>query len=291
MNRSLGFAERMGDIIIWIILALVALAIIIPLWYVVMISLTPFTVWAEQGNSLFLSPTQITFTAYERLLTSPRLPRAFMVSVFVTTVGTFVNLVLTTLMAYPLSRKRFALRKPILALVLFTMLFSGGLVPTYLIVRGLGMLNTYWALILPGAISAFNLLVVRAFFMSLPDEMEEAAIIDGATDWQVFLRIVLPLSKPVLATIGLFYAVGHWNSFFDAIIYIQDSSMHPLQVVLRQILTSSVSEYMDAAAAQASNTDAIRMAAVVLATIPVLIIYPFLQRYFTKGVLLGSVKE
>jgi putative aldouronate transport system permease protein len=291
MERSLGIGERLWDVSIWVILGVISLMIFIPLWYVLMISLTSFDVWAQQGNSLFVSPSALTLDAYARLFSSPRLPRAFGVSAFITILGTTVNLVFTTLMAYPLSKKRFALRNPILLMVLFTMLFNGGLVPTYLIVRDLGLLNTYWALILPGAISAFNLLVMKQFFQSLPIELEEAARIDGATEFQVFRRIVLPLSKPILATIGLFYAIGHWNAFFDALIYIRDSNMHPLQVVLRQLLSASLSEYVDARSVVPTNTQAVRMAAVVIAIIPVMVIYPFLQRYFTKGVLLGSVKE
>lgn len=257
-----------------------------------MVSVTPFEVWVRTGGSFFVPPSEVTFEAYRQLLGSWRLPRAFFVSVYITVLGTALNLFATTLMAYPLSKKSFRLRNPLLLFVLFTALFSGGLVPTYLVVQKLGLMNTYWALMLPNLISVFNLLVMKAFFQGLPAEIEEAAKIDGASDWHILWRIVLPLSKPILATIGLFYAVGHWNSFFDAILYISDADKLPLQVVLRQILSAgNLNSYVPADAVETAPTESLRMAAVVLTTIPILLVYPFLQRYFTAGVLLGSVKE
>ena len=291
MTRSMGFAEKAFDVVVWIILALVTLAVILPLWYLIMVSLTPFEIWSRTGGSLFVPPAQWTFEGYKQLLTSARLPRAFGVSVFITTVGTALNLIATTLLAYPLSKKEFKLRQPLLLAVLFTTLFSGGLVPTYLVVRQLNLINSYWALMLPGLISAFNLLVMKAFFQNLPDEIEEAARIDGASDWQVLWNIVLPLSKPILATVGLFYAVAHWNSFFDAILYITNTEMHPLQVVLRSILSAgNINEYVNPDAAVMPQ-ETLRMAAVVLTTLPLLFVYPLLQKHFTAGTLLGSVKE
>jgi putative aldouronate transport system permease protein len=291
MMRSMGFGEKMFDVGVWVILILITLAVIIPLWYLVMISLTPFEVWTRTGGSLFIAPWEMTLDGYKQLLTSARLPRAFGVSVFITLVGTLLNLIFTTLMAYPLSKTNFPLRKPLLLAVLFTTLFSGGLVPTYLVVRQLGLLNTYWALMLPGVISAFNLLVMIAFFRNLPAEIEEAATMDGASDWQVLWQIVLPLSKPILATVGLFYAVVHWNSFFDAILYISNAEMQPLQVVLRSILSAgNINEYVDPDAALMPQ-ETLRMAAVVLTTLPLLLVYPLLQKHFTAGTLLGSVKE
>ncbi len=289
--RSMGFAERMFDAMVWFTLGTICIIIIIPLVYVVSISVTPFEVWAENGMQLFINPSDVTFDAYERLMSSPRLPRAFLVTFYITAMGTFINLVMTTVMAYPLSKQRFLIRNPITLLVLFTMMFGGGLIPTYLIVRDLGMINTFWALMIPNAISQFNLLVMIAFFRTLPQELEDAARIDGGGDLLVFFRIALPLSKPALATIGLFYAVGHWNAFFNALIYIQDADKQPLQIVLRQILQSvRGTEFIEATAASAASSGSVQMAAVILASIPILLVYPFLQRYFTKGVLLGSVK-
>ncbi len=291
MIRSMGFGEKLFDAAIWAVLALVALVVMLPLWYLVMMSVTPFEIWSRTGGTLFVPPSQMTLEGYRQLLASVRLPRAFVVSLFVTLGGTALNLAFTTLLAYPLSRRGFPLRTPILLAVIFTMLFSGGLIPSYLVVRQLGLLNTYWALVLPNLVSGFNLLVMKAFFESLPHEIEEAARIDGASDWQVLWQIVLPLSKPILATVGLFYAVGHWNSFFDAILYISDAKMQPLQVVLRSILSAgNVNEYADPDAVF-MPLDTLRMAAVVLATLPLLFVYPWLQKHFTAGTLLGSVKE
>lgn len=289
--RSMGFGEKVWDVSIVVILSLITLAVILPLWYLVIISVTPFEVWTRTGGSLFISPAEMTIEGYRQLLSSARLPRAFGVSVFVTTVGTALNLAATMLLAYPLSKRDFPLRQPLLLAVLFTTLFSGGLVPTYLVVRQLGLLNTYGALWFPGLISAFNLLVMRAFFENLPQEIEEAAKMDGASDWQVLWQIVVPLSKPILATVGLFYAVAHWNSFFDAVLYITKAEMQPLQVVLRSILSAgNVNEFVDPEAAMMPQ-ETLRMAAVVLSTIPLLVVYPFLQKHFAAGTLLGGVKE
>jgi len=283
--------ERVFDAVIMIILGLFALSVIIPFWYVIVMSLTPLEVWSNARGAFFPPLDKITFAGYEQLLTSARLPRSFAVSVGVTVVGTTLNLLVTTMMAYPLSLAHFRLRGPILIAVLFTLLFNGGLIPTYLLVRDLGLMDTYWALILPGLVSAWNLLVMKAFFEGLPPELRDAARIDGASDWQVFWQIVLPLSKPILATIGLFYAVAHWNEFFNAILYIQSSEKQPLQIVLRELLSSgNMNEFVDINVRAVVPTQSLRAAAVIIAVVPMLLVYPFLQRHFTKGVLLGSIK-
>ncbi len=283
--------ERVFDGIIIIVLALFALTVIIPFWYIIVMSLTPLEVWSKTRTAFFPPLDKITFAGYEQLLTSARLPRSFAVSVGITVVGTALNLLVTTMMAYPLSLSHFRLRGPILIAVLFTLLFSGGLIPTYLLVRDLQLMDTYWALILPGLVSAWNLLVMKAFFEGLPPELRDAARIDGASDWQVFWQIVLPLSKPILATIGLFYAVAHWNEFFNAILYIQSSEKQPLQIVLRELLSSgNMNEFVDINVRSIVPTQSLRAAAVIIAVVPMLMVYPFLQRHFTKGVLLGSIK-
>jgi putative aldouronate transport system permease protein len=290
--RSVGWGERLWDVGVIALLLAICTVVVLPLWYVLMISLTPFDVWTRTGGSLFILPTEFSFEAYRQLLSSWRLPRALLVSVSITTVGTLLNLIATVLFAYPLSKKSFKLRNPLLLFVLFTMLFNGGLVPTYLVVQQLGLLDTYGSLIWPGLISGFNLLVMKSFFQSLPGELEDAARIDGASDLTILWRIVLPLSTPILATIGLFYAVAHWNTFFEAILYISDPAKHPLQVVLREILSAgNMNAFVPSDALETAPTEALRMAAVVLTSIPILLVYPFLQRHFTSGVLLGSVKE
>lgn len=291
MDRSIGWSEKAFDVAVWISLILAVLAAVVPLWYVLVISVTPFDVWSRTRGTFFIPLTDITFEGYRQLFETGRLPRAFGVSVFITTAGTALNLIVTTLMAYPLSRREFKLRNPLLLFVLFTLLFNGGLIPTYLVVRSMGLLDTYWSLMLPNLVSVFNLLVMKAFFENLPAEIQDAAKVDGASELRVFWDVVLPLSKPILATIGLFYAVAHWNSFFDAVLYISSSEKLPLQVVLRDILSAgNLNEYVGVEAAESVPTQTLRMAAVVITVIPILIIYPFLQKHFTKGVLLGSIK-
>lgn len=291
MFRSYGWKDYIADGIIWLLLIALAILVIIPIWNVVVTSITPFSVWSVNRGSLLLPLDQVTFEAYRQIFTSPRIPRSLTISVFITAAGTILNVILTVLMAYPLAKKNFVLRNPLLLMVLFTMMFSGGLIPMYLLVRDLDLFDSFWALILPNAISPFNLLVIKSFFQNIPQELEDAAYVDGASDLQILIQVVLPISKPVLATIALFYAIGHWNAFFDAIIYLQDQNMMPLQVVLRQLLTTGINEFIDAHAEVAVQTEAIRMAAVIVAMVPVLIVYPFVQRYFTTGVLLGSIKE
>jgi len=245
-------------------------------------------------RSFFLIPKVFSFSAYEYIFSSSTIFRSIGVSIFVTVAGTLVNLFFTLTMAYPLSRSDFWGRNVMMNMVIFSMLFGGGMIPTYLVIRGLGLLDSYWALMLPGAISAFNLIVVKNFFQQMPPGLEEAARIDGCSDLGVLWRIVLPLSKPVIATFALFYAVGHWNNFFSALLYISDSDKWPLQVMLRQIVLLSQASVGDMANMDPNFVQppeqSIKMAVIVVGTIPILLVYPFLQKHFAKGVMLGSIK-
>ncbi|WP_342556433.1 carbohydrate ABC transporter permease [Paenibacillus sp. FSL R7-0652] len=245
-------------------------------------------------RSFFLIPKVFSFSAYEYIFSSSTIFRSIGVSVFITVAGTLVNLFFTLTMAYPLSRSDFWGRSVLMNMVIFSMLFGGGMIPTYLVIRGLGLLDSYWALMLPGAISAFNLIVVKNFFQQMPPGLEEAARIDGCSDLGVLWRIVLPLSKPVIATFALFYAVGHWNNFFSALLYISDSDKWPLQVMLRQIVLLSQASVGDMANMDPNFVQppeqSIKMAVIVVGTIPILLVYPFLQKHFAKGVMLGSIK-
>jgi len=291
MLRRQGRNEVWFDAGVMTILFLLCLAVLIPFWYVIVMSITPLDVWSRSGGSLLVPLDKITFAGYEQLLTSARLPRSFGVSIYVTVVGTLLNLVVTTMMAYPLSLPYFRLRTPLTVLILFTLLFQGGLIPDYLLVKNLHLMDTYWALMLPTLVSAWNLLVMKAFFENLPGELRDAAKTDGASEWQVFLDVVLPLSKPILATIGLFYAVSHWNEYFHALLYITSTDKQPLQIVLREILSAgNTNEFVDVNRAQSMPVQSLRAAAVVIALVPMLIVYPFLQKHFTKGVLIGSIK-
>ena len=213
--------------------------------------------------------------------------RSLGISIGVTAVGTVINLFFTTTMAYGLSRSNLIGKKVLLNMVLFTMVFGGGMIPTFLVVKGLGMYDTYASLILPGAISAYNMLIVRNFFMELPAGLEEAASIDGCTDIGIFAKIALPLSLPCLATFGLFYAVGHWNNYFGALLYLGDSDKYPFQLVLRNLVMQTAE---DSADGEDLPSETLKMAVIVVGTVPILIVYPFLQKHFAAGVMVGAIK-
>ncbi|PFG44285.1 putative aldouronate transport system permease protein [Isoptericola jiangsuensis] len=242
-------------------------------------------------RSFILVPYDFTLDAYKYILATSTIFRAMGVSLFVTIVGTFVSLLLTSLMAYALSKKYLRGRRVINFLVVFTMLFSGGMIPTFIVVQSLGLIDSLWALILPVAINAFNFVIMRSFFQAIPESLEEAARIDGCSDLGTFFRIVLPLSLASIATIGLFYAVGYWNTYQNAILYINDSTKWPIQVLLRQIVIVASGVNGDASAVDVvPPAQSVKMAVIVIATLPMLLVYPFIQRYFVKGALIGSVK-
>ncbi|WP_150267044.1 carbohydrate ABC transporter permease [Paenibacillus tepidiphilus] len=288
--RSAG--EKAFDVFNYIFLGIIGIAAILPFLFVVAGS---FATEAEiTKRAVFLIPTTFTLDSYRFIFSTDTIVRSIGVSLYVTVIGTIVNLFFTVTMAYPMAKRHLMGRNTILNLVIFTMLFGGGMIPTYLVIRDLHLLDTLNALILPGAISAFNLIIVKNFFQEMPIEVEEAARIDGCTELGLLWRIVLPLSKPVLATFTLFYAVGHWNNFFSALLYINDPTKWPLQVMLRQIVMLS-----QTAAGDLSSMDpnfvqppeqAIKMAVIVVGTLPIMCVYPFLQKHFAKGVMLGSVK-
>ena len=285
MTRVRRQNDRAFDRTVNAFLIAVLLITLIPLLYVLAVSVTPL------GRTPSLLPGPVSLNAYAELLKQPALIRALGNSVFLTLSGVLISMILTVCTAYPLSRPDLPGRKFLTGVILFTFLFSAGLIPLYLVIRDLHMLNTYWALLLHGAVSVYNLLVMKNFFQNLPESLEEAAKIDGASDLQVLWHIVLPLSKPILLTIGLFYAVTQWNSFFEPVLYLSDARMMPLPVVLRDILTGlNSAEYVESAATTTAPPDALKMAAVVLTTIPMLLVYPWIQRYFTSGTLSGGVK-
>ncbi|MFX3650885.1 MAG: carbohydrate ABC transporter permease [Paenibacillus sp.] len=285
-------AGKVFDIFNYVMLGILGILTVLPFLYIIGNS---FATEAEiTSRQFFLIPKVFSFSAYEYIFSSSTIFRSIGVSIFITVAGTLVNLFFTLTMAYPLSRSDFWGRNVMMNMVIFSMLFGGGMIPTYLVIRGLGLLDSYWALMLPGAISAFNLIVVKNFFQQMPPGLEEAARIDGCSDLGVLWRIVLPLSKPVIATFALFYAVGHWNNFFSALLYISDSDKWPLQVMLRQIVLLSQASVGDMANMDPNFVQppeqSIKMAVIVVGTIPILLVYPFLQKHFAKGVMLGSIK-
>lgn len=273
------------------LLILCGTATLFPFLYVLAVSLSPMEQVMRGG--LILWPEKFTWDSYSMIFSNSHFMQALWMTISITIIGTITNLALTVLMAYPLSKTRLKGRRVILFLVLFTMLFSGGMIPGYLVMKWLGLLNSFWSVIMPGAISAFNLIILKNFFQGIPEALEESARIDGCSHFGVLLKIVLPLSMPALATFTLFYAVGHWNQFFQSIMYVTNSSLWPIQVILRQmIIEGSTEEYQAAIANESLQVIpmTIKMAAIVVATVPILLVYPFLQKHFAKGVLLGSVK-
>lgn len=290
VHKSKG--DKAADGVIYALLTLFALLALFPLYYVFIVSVTPYIEVTRHGGFV-IWPDHFTFQAYKEIFGSPRIPNALKVTVFITVVGTLLNMIVTTLLAYPLSKKFVPGRNFILMALVFTMLFSGGIIPLYMMVRSLGLYDTVWALVVPGMVSTFNLLIVKTYFENLPEEVEEAAKVDGSGDISTLFRIVLPLSAPIMATIGLFYGVTHWNEYFKGIFYISDKSLMPMQVVLRSMIQSpnvSTELSLNSLVLDALPPETIKMAVVVVATLPLLIVYPFLQKYFVKGALLGSVK-
>jgi putative aldouronate transport system permease protein len=266
--------------------------VLVPFVAVVSTSLATREQVTRSGGLVFL-PDRVSFAAYQAILSGGVVTRAMLVSLFVTLGGTALSLLATALLAYGLSRSGSFGHKPFLMIVLFALLFTPGIIPSYLIVKSLGLLDTYWSLVLPVVINAFNVIILRAFFMELPREVIDSARIDGAGDLAILWRIVFPLSKGALAVIGLFYAVGYWNSFFSALLYLNDTAMWPLQLVLRTYVVNQSQVGVDqlgVSGADLPPQEAIQMAILVLSIIPILVVYPFVQRHFTKGVLIGAVK-
>lgn len=245
-------------------------------------------------HPLRLFPTQIDLSGY-RFILSPNsnVGQGYLITIARTGIGTLLSLLVTSLMAYPLSKKDYPGRRALTALIVFTMWFSGGMIPTFILIKALGLMNNFWVMVLPMTVSAYNLIILRNFFMQVPESLEESAKLDGANDLVIYCRIYIPLSTASLATIALFYAIAHWNSWFDALLYLNNQKLWPMQYILRQLISSLSVSDITSAAAIADKTPAaetVKMATIVVSTVPILCIYPFLQRYFVKGVLVGSVK-
>lgn len=294
-RRRKGSAnDKVFDIVNVLVMVLLLVIFLWPLWFIVIASVSsPAQVWL--GNVLLL-PKEITTTAYKALIEYKQLWVGYSNTIFYTVAGTALNLILTICCAYPLSRKDFVPGKILLLLILFTMYFSGGMIAKYLVVSRLGLLDTRWAMILPGAISVYNMLVMRTYFInSIPEELYEASILDGANSAQYLIKIVLPLSKSVMAVVGLYYAVSHWNDFYTALLYIYDENLRPLQTVLRELLLTSsrFSETLvgsDAVTEQLQLAQTMKYSIIVVSSLPMLCLYPFIQKFFVKGVMIGAVK-
>lgn len=281
------------QVIIYLGMGLFGVVTILPFLYVLAGSFATQKELVER--TFFIIPREISFNAYKYIAETGDVLRGLKNSVFVTVAGTILNMLFTTTFAYPLSRKDFKGRTQILQLVIISMVFSGGMIPSFMVVKELKLLNTYWALFLPGAISAYNMVIVKNFFEGIPRELHEAATMDGCNDFWILLKIILPLSKPVLASISLFYAVGHWNNYFTPMMYISDENKEVIQIVLRRVVLLSNGINTDGSLIDFSTVGpppdrSIKMAVTVVATVPILLVYPFIQKYFAKGVMIGAVK-
>lgn len=272
-----------------IIMLCLSVVVLYPIIYITAVSFSD-TASVLQGKVTLL-PKGFNLDAYAQVLKDDRIPRAYLNTIFYTTLGTTINLLFTAVAAYPLARKDFFGRKFFLLAIILTMFLNPGIIPNYLIVQELGMIDTVWALVLPNAIWTFELIILKSFYENMSESLREAAVVDGASEYRILFQIIIPLSKPALASIGLFYFMGHWNSFFIPLIYLNDSTMYPLQVVLRDMLifadNNNNTNLVDAAALA---PQAMKNATIVLSMIPVLLLYPFAQKYFAKGVMLGSEK-
>lgn len=288
-----SFGDRVFMFFVYLFLVVVLLLVLYPVVYIVSASFSdPIAVTA---GKVWLLPVDFSLRGYEVTLQNPQIITGYINSLIYTVGGSLISVVLTVLLAYPLSRRDLYGANVVMFLITFTLLFSGGLIPTYLVVRDLGMINTRWALLIPQAIAAFQVIIARTFFRSaIPDELVEAAELDGCNDLQFLRWVVLPLSKPIIAVLALMYAVSQWNGYFDALIYLKSADLQPLQLVLRNILilntTSSGTMDATAMAQRQQLADLLKYCLVVVGSIPVLLLYPFVQRYFVKGMLIGSIK-
>jgi putative aldouronate transport system permease protein len=287
------FLSRVFDLSNVIFLGICSLATVLPFLYVIAASFA--TEREISARPMFIIPRDVSLAAYKYIFSSSMIIKAFGNSVLITAAGTVINMFFTITLAYALSKRYLHGRGVMLNLVIFSMFFSGGMIPGYIVVKSLGLLDTYWAVLLPGAISAYNMMIIKNFFQNLPDGLEESAKLDGCTDLGALLHVVIPLSMPVIATFSLFYAVAHWNSYFSATLYMAKSpNKWPLQVTLRQLIILSSSMAGDVSSYSMDHLkppdQSVKMAVIVVSTIPILCVYPFLQKHFAKGVMIGALK-
>lgn len=277
------------DYINTVIMLIVALIIIFPILNVISISFSEATYVVQNKISFF--PRGFNLEAYKLILCSNKIPRAYLNTIIYTIAGVAVNVVMTAIAAYPLARKGFFGKKFFMSMIIFTMFFNGGIIPNYIIVRNLGMINTIWAIIIPNALWTVELLIMKSFYQSISPSLYESAYIDGASEYKVLFRIFIPLSKASIASLALFFFIGHWNSYFIPMIYLNDIEKAPLQVVLKEMLILNTAKdiYLDKYAKMTPET--MKNATIFISMVPILIVYPFAQKYFVSGIMLGSIKE
>jgi putative aldouronate transport system permease protein len=294
MKSKRGSSNTIMMVSAYVLLGCISLLTLFPFWYEISASFSSSR--AITSGEVFLWPVEFNTVAYERLLDDGQLIMAMGNTILVTVIGTALNVIMTIMAAYPLSRKRLVGRNGLLAFITITMLFVAGLIPNFILIKSLGLMNSYWSIWLPGLISTYNMFVMKTFMEGLPEEIEESASIDGAGDWRILLQIYMPLCKPILAALSLFYAVGWWNSYFNVLLYITESTKLTVMVKLYQMVSRVDDNLLnniggnDALEQILLTPEALKAAAVVIVVTPILCVYPFLQKHFVKGVLIGSVK-
>ncbi len=284
MNKKIS----LFDIINGFVMLMVGVIILYPIIYVISVSFSD-TIYIVQNKITFF-PKGFNLDAYKMILKDSRIPRSYLNTILYTSVGTLVNLLLTSMGAYSLSKKNLVGRKFFVTAIVLTMFFSGGMIPSFIVVQKLGLINSMWALIIPNAIWTTQLLILKSFYESISPSMYEAAIVDGASEYRILFQIIIPISKPALASLALFYFMGHWNSYFLPLIYLNDLDKLPLQVILRDMLIDSTASNPNLMTTSKLTPEAMKNATIFISMVPVLMIYPFVQKYFAKGIMLGSVK-
>ncbi|KRE86488.1 sugar ABC transporter permease [Paenibacillus sp. Soil766] len=290
MRRSWG--EQLFDLSNSLFLILLSLFTLYPFVYVLFASFSDPT-WAMQVRGLIWYPKGLNWEAYRMVFQNPSIITGYTNTLMYVVLGTSLNILMTSFGAYALSRQQLMWKNPVMFLIVFTMFFNGGLIPTYLLINDLGMVDSRLALIIPAAMSAYNLIIMRTAFMGVPVSLEESAKLDGANDFTVLFRVILPLSMPVVAVMILFYGVAHWNSWFSALIYLRTRDLYPLQLILREILITNSTDSMMTnigGSDKVPTGETIKYATIIVATAPILFLYPFLQKYFVKGVMIGAIK-
>lgn len=289
--------KTIGDVIFsifnYLLLTICCLVVLYPIYYMFISSISDG--YAVLRGEVKLLPVGINFSAYKAVFASPDIPRSYLNTVVYTVVGTLINVTMTAMCAYPLSRKRFYGRNVFSFMIIFTMFFDAGMISNFMVVNSLHLNNSIWAIVLPGAINAWNMIIMRSFFQQIPEELFESAHLDGASDFTIFIRIVLPLSVPIIMTMILFYAVGHWNSWFNALIYLDDKAKYPVQLIMRNIVLSGETSALSSGGASVAGdlgiiATNIKYAVVFVTMLPILLVYPFIQKYFVKGILVGAIK-
>lgn len=295
MKRRMGqlsFGEKTFDVLNYTVLTILTICTLYPLVYVLFASLSDPTLYMQHSGILW-KPLHFNLNAYRLVFENPMIIRGYLNTFIVLIGGLVLNIILTAFGAYALSRKGLRYRKQFMLFIVFTMFFNGGLIPLYFTVKGLGLTNTLLSLIIPQAISAFNLIIMRTAFEAVPDSLEESAKIDGANEFVILFRIMIPLCMPVMAVMLLYYGVSHWNSWFNAMIYVQDRNLYPLQLVLRELLLLNDASSMATGASGSEVAvigETLKHATIIVATVPILCVYPFLQKYFVKGAMIGAIK-